>query len=86
MDQRYINGTACLSQTGDAVSVHGKGSCGIRLRLIHCSISRCIDADIRSDLLEHSVDTGLLREVQLWPATPHDDKACLLQAGEEFLG
>jgi hypothetical protein len=86
MDERDSHSTACFSQTGHTVTVHGKGPCGIRLRLIHCSIGRRIDADVRPNFLEHSVDTGLLREVQLWPATPYDRKACLLQAGEEFLG
>jgi hypothetical protein len=86
MDQRYINSAACLSQTGHTVAVHGEGSCGIRLRLIYCSIGRRIDADVRADCLEHGVHAGLLGEVQLWPATPYNSKTCLLQAGEEILG
>jgi hypothetical protein len=73
-------------QTRHPIPVHGKGSGGIRLRLINCSIGRRIDTDIRSDLLKHGVDADLLREVQYWPAPLHDNKARLPQAGEEFLG
>jgi hypothetical protein len=86
MDARDSHGTTCFSQTGHTVMVHGKGLCGIRLRLVHCSIGRRIDADVRADFLKHGVDAGLLGEVQPWPATSHNTKTRLLQTGEEFLG
>jgi hypothetical protein len=78
MDERDSHSTACFSQTGHTVTVHGKGPCGIRLRLIHCSIGRRINADVRADFLEHGVNAGLLGEVQLWPATSHNAKTRLL--------
>jgi hypothetical protein len=86
MDQRHMHSVACLGQIGDTVTVHGKGPCGVRLCLIHCSISRRIDADVRADFLEYSVNAGLLGEVQPGPTTSHNAKTRLLQTGEEFLG
>ena len=86
MDQGHAGIVAGDCQTRHPIPVHRQGPCGIRLRFIHGSISRRIDADVWLDLLEHAIDAGLLSEVQYWPAPPHDDKARLLQAGEEFLG
>src|SRR5262249_26252523 len=81
-----IHSPADLGHIGHTVAVYGKGAGGIRLCLIHGSIGRRIDTDVRADLREHGVEAGLLREGQYGPTTPHDGKARLVQAGEEFLG